>query len=347
MPFNLDDLDLDSVGSAPDTDNSVLDDNDLDLPDPEPETPAEETPEATPEAEKEAPEAESTEEEEGGEEAPSSFIQTLTGQFGYDFGDAEFSDDEDGVIQLARAAADKMFEEKRNRYAQEKTEAAKFLEYLEAGGNPAQYIQTAAPEVNYLDIEAIPETDTALQERVVRDEMLYRGVAKEKVDKLVEQYKAGGILQDQAEFALEELQTSQKEATNRIVQAQKELRDKQIQKQREYFNRITQRVQEAKDFSGLPIAEKDRSSFAQFIVPDENTGISTYQQKIAGLTDDQVLTIQYLVFQGFDLSKIVDTKVKTEKARSLTERLRSSERQPNSTATKRQKQTSNIEDLDI
>lgn len=302
------------------------------------------------EEEKGKKEAEGTGEDGKIDEDVPTLIGTIKDRFGYDFGDKEFEDSEEGLVELAIEAANKRFEQEVEQFSKENPDAHKFFEYLKAGGNPADYIKVMAPEINYLSVTEVKDEDVALQERLVRDSLLSVGEDEAAISEAISEYKASGVLKSEARRALGRLQRDQKEEQDSIVQTQKEHRESIVKKNQEYFEARRAEVEKAKDILGFPITEKDKVPFFEFIKPDEE-GRTAYAKNIESLTPQQVLAIQYLVFKKFDFASIIDTKAKTKHAESLTERLKNGggNRKVNggASSTERKTTTVDVDSLDL
>lgn len=256
-----------------------------------------------------------------GDEEEATIIGLIKSRFGYDFGEIEFPDDEDGIVSIALAAAEKKFEQQIEQFTKDSPEAAKFFEFLQNGGNPADYVSVMAPEVNYLSIAELKDDDVPMQERLIRDNLLAQGEEEESIRDAISEYKASNILKSEAKRALSRLQRDQREEQETINERQKQVETSRLEQNQKWFEERTKEVKAAKDIQGLPITEKDKDPFLSFIKINDN-GKSKYTERIPKLTPSQVTAIQYLVYKDFDFTKLIDTKAKTKQAETLTERLR-------------------------
>lgn len=354
--IDIDDIDFDlpsdeeptaPTGEAPKPDDPPAN------PDPskeegDPDPPKEKEEEGDPDPEEVEETEEGTKEGDEGEgEEDSGVISGLKTRLGFDFGEEEFEDTPEGVIELMNRAADKKAELLIDKFVEENPQAADFWKYLRAGGNPEQYIKVKSPEINYLDIQEVSDDDAPTQERLVRDNLRASGETDEAINEAIEEYKAAGILAGEAKRALSRLQRDQKGQQENLVK-QQEAQAAELKRQRdEYFEGLNQEIKKAKDFKGLPITEKDKDDFFAFIKPSES-GVSEYAKKIGDLGNEELLALQYLVYRNFDLSKLIKIKSSTDKAKTFSEMLKKGGKDtPSGTRRERNSSTVSVEDLDL
>ena len=312
-----------------DTKNSPYEEGETDEGDEEKPDSDEESPEDSEEEEEDGEgeskddEGDKDDDEEESPEEDATITDLLIDQFGYEeLQENEYEDSIDGVMQLARDAAEAGTRQQIDRYKENNPEAGQFLEYLENDGDPAKYIQTVSPQDNYLEIEEIPEENVTMQKKLVRDKLEADGYSEDQIENQLDSFESSGLLHNQAEMALHNLKKNQKEQKQQLLQEQKEEAERVRKQQKEYIDTLQSIVDESSEIAGMPIPEAKKDDFKEFITPDEESGVSPYAAKANDLTQEQVLGIQYLVFNGFDLSSIVNNRAKTQKAENLTEQLR-------------------------
>lgn len=304
----------------------------------------------TPETKEAVPvkEVEAEDEDEDEPDVEKGLIHDLQTQFGFDFGDAKFENSEKGVMELARAAAQMMADQTKEKYKAANPQAHQYLEFLENGGDSSTYINASASSADYLSYSGVPEEDEQFQEDLVLDELEDRGITGQRATDLVERYRAGGVLHVQAEMALESLQDTQTSVVNTLAETQRQTADQQRVQHDQITTAFREKIKISSEFSGIPLPEKDKEAFTTFAIPDAN-GNSGYAQKVnKGLTDEQVLTIQLLAYYDFDLSKVIENRARTKKAQTLEERLQKTTRSATSSQNSgRRSKSATTEDIDF
>ena len=106
---------------------------------------------------------------------------------------------------------------------------------------------------------------------------------------------------------------------------------------------------DAEDFAGIQITKRDKGEFFDYLsVPVTREGYTQRDLDHAEADMDIKLAIDYLMYTGFDLSSLIDSKAKTQTAKSLKERISRNEDRVKSTrrSTRRSKNV-DLDNLDL
>ena len=256
------------------------------------------------------------------DEEETSAISKLAKQSGYDFGDelADFDDTPEGFFKLSDRIAEKKFEERVEKFMGDNPVAGDFYKYVSKGGDPSQF-QEVYSQPDFNSISDIQPDDEELQEYLVAENLLADGVSEEETNQTIERYRGAGILRDEATRALAKLQREQTiERDSLMVQAdQAELRRQEENKQ--FFAEIKTSIDKSDNLNGLPITEKDKNPFYDYIAQTDETGKTGYMKAVEKMTTEDLLTIQYLAFRGFKISEFVKRTAQSSQAKTLTDML--------------------------
>lgn len=187
-----------------------------------------------------------------------------------------------------------------------------YLEYIEAGGDPARFIQTYS-QTNY---EAISDDqikyNEQLQKALVIEEMKASGDDQETIDDMIAIYEERGVLEAQARRAKKRGIVRQKEDQKNIIENQKKEATKAQEAREQFVEGLKEDINKREEIGGFDLNPKAKAKFVDFMTKPDKQG-HTELQKAASDTDKQLL-MAYLYFIDFDFTTL--EKKATTKATS-------------------------------
>ena len=130
----------------------------------------------------------------------------------------EFEEDEDkpkSVDELINYFQNVIEENSKPEYSSEEVEALD--NFVKQGGDLKKYLTIDAE----LDLDDIDIEDEANQKLVVKQLLKEKGFSTKKIDKLVSRYEEAGLLEDEAQDALEDLKEIKEEKKKQLLEDQK------------------------------------------------------------------------------------------------------------------------------
>jgi hypothetical protein len=130
----------------------------------------------------------------------------------------EFEEDEDkpkSVDELINYFQNVIEENSKPEYSSEEVEALD--NFVKQGGDLKKYLTIDAD----LDLDDIDIEDEANQKLVVKQLLKEKGFSTNKIDKLVSRYEEAGLLEDEAQDALEDLKEIKEEKKKQLLEDQK------------------------------------------------------------------------------------------------------------------------------
>ena len=289
---------------------------------PQDEPQEEEQPEEEPQeeqAEEQAEEPASKEQPSGAAEEEESIINELQAKLGYEL-EGEFDESIDGLLDFTKATADKMAQEQMQNVFSAFPDVQEYLNYRANGGDPKQYFQTAAPERDFSAME-VTEGDVVTQKQIVGAFLEGQGFDPSEIKETLEDYEDAGILERHAKKALTRLQTKQAQDKKSLIERQQQEAQAQAQENEKMWTEINGLVQQG-SLKGLTVPERDKKRFFDWMAsPIDQQGNSQRSVDRANLDQETLLALEYIVYKGFDLSKLVANNNTTQKARSLRSKL--------------------------
>lgn len=255
-------------------------------------------------------------------EEEATIISTLKERMGYDI-EGEFADDYDGIANLTKAMAEKIAEEQFQSVFQSFPDIQEYLNYRVSGGDPDKFFKVAAKEIDFGKLQ-LNKDDKGMQRKVVESFMQMQGFEPEEISETIQDYEDAGILLKNSERAVKKLAAHQiKEKENLVKQQQKQAQETARQTQ-ETWGQIGSIINKGRlrDFT---IPESDKKRFYSWMAtPVDNQGRSQRLIDREKLDQESILAMEYLMYKGLDISKLVSAKVNTKQAASLKAKLKSS-----------------------
>ena len=268
---------------------------------------------------------------EEGEESEASIISTLKERLGYEI-EGDFEDDYDGIAGLTKAMAEKIAEEQFRSVFQSFPDIQEYLNYRVSGGDPDKFFKVAAKEIDFGKL-ALNKEDKGMQRKVVESFMQMQGFEAEEITEAIQDYEDAGILLKNSERAVKKLAAHQVKQKESLVQEQQQQAQETAKQTQETWGQIGSIINKGRlrDFT---IPESDKKRFYNWMAtPIDNNGRSQRLIDREKLDQESILAMEYLMYKGLDISKLVSAKVNTKQAASLKSKLKSG----NPTASRRMK----------
>ena len=202
------------------------------------------------------------------------FFEVLSEKLGWSI------DEDDDVPQtaedLVKYFQDIIEEESKPSYAND--EVARLDEYIKNGGDIKTYLKIDA-ELNLDEIEI--EDDETNQKLVVKEFLKEKGFNEKSIEKKLQKYADAGLLEDEAEDALEALKEIKEQKKEQLLADQKKQSEEQGKRQQEFFNTVVSEIKGLDNIRGIKIPEKDKKTLMDYMFKPDSDGITKYQKDYA------------------------------------------------------------------
>lgn len=190
----------------------------------------------------------------------------------------EFEEDEDkpkSVDELINYFQNVIEENSKPEYSSEEVEALD--NFVKQGGDLKKYLTIDAE----LDLDDIDIEDEANQKLVVKQLLKEKGFSTKKIDKLVSRYEEAGLLEDEAQDALEDLKDIKEERKKQLLEDQKKAYREQLQRQQQFYDNVVSEIKGLKNIRGITVPEKDKKVLIDYILKPDTDGKTKYQKDYA------------------------------------------------------------------
>lgn len=221
---------------------------------------------------------EETEEEEevednNEENVVTNFFDAVAEKLNWEFEEGE--DKPKSVDELINYFQNVIEENSKPEYSSEEVEALD--NFVKQGGDLKKYLTIDAE----LDLDDIDIEDEANQKLVVKQLLKEKGFSTKKIDKLVSRYEEAGLLEDEAQDALEDLKEIKEEKKKQLLEDQKKAYQMQLQRQQQFYDNVVSEIKGLKNIRGITVPEKDKKVLMDYILKPDTDGKTKYQKDYA------------------------------------------------------------------
>lgn len=201
------------------------------------------------------------------------FFDAMSEKLGWDEIDEESKPKD--VESLLNYFSDIIEQESKPQYASEEIEALD--NYVKQGGDLTKYLQID----NELNLEEIDLDDETNQKLVVKSLLREKGFSEKQIDKKISKYIDAGLLEDEAEDAIEDLKEIKQQQKEQLLAQQKRAYEQYQQQQLDFCNNVVDEIKNLKNIRGIAIPDKDKRVLIDYILKPESDGKTKYQKDYA------------------------------------------------------------------
>lgn len=221
---------------------------------------------------------EETEEEEevednNEENVVTNFFDAMAEKLNWEFEEGE--EKPKSVDELINYFQNVIEENSKPEYSSEEVEALD--NFVKQGGDIKKYLTIDAE----LDLDDIDIEDETNQKLIVKQLLKEKGFSTKKIDKLVSRYEEAGLLEDEAQDALEDLKEIKEERKKQLLEDQKKAYREQLQRQQQFYDNVVSEIKGLKNIRGITVPEKDKKVLMDYILKPDTDGKTKYQKDYA------------------------------------------------------------------
>lgn len=203
--------------------------------------------------------------------AVTSFFEAISEKMGWEI------DEEDEVPQTPEELVEyfqSVIEENSvPQYASEEVEALD--NFVKNGGNLRDYFEVQGD----LDLEELSIEDDEVNQKLVLKEFLKeKGYSTKQIEKKLTKYEDAGLLEDEAEDALEALREIKEQKKQQLLKDQEKQAIEAQRRQQEYFQSVVNEIKGMDNVRGIKIPEKDKKVLLDYIFKPDADGMTKFQR---------------------------------------------------------------------
>ena len=233
-----------------------------------------------------------------------SFFDALSEKLGWD--DVEENEKPKTAQDLVEYFREVIEDNSKPDYASEEVE--KLDEFVRNGGNLKDYFQLDAD----IDLDNVVIEDNEVnQKAVVRMLLKEKGFSSSRIDKMINKYEDAGILEDEAQDAIEDLKEIKEAKKKQLLEEQQKQAQAVKRQQQEFFNNVMNEIKGMDSIYGIAIPEKDKKALLEYIFKPNSKGVTKYQEDYAKSLKNLV-TSAYFTMKGDSIITIAKKEGKKD-----------------------------------
>lgn len=255
---------------------------------------------------------------------PNTVVGDILEKLGYDT-ENEYDDTTEGLLQLTQDVGSQMAEDQLDQLFEKFPLVKNHLQYVLSGGDSQQFMKAYDPNNDYSKMD-VSEGDIGTQRAVLSDYFKTKGHEDDFIQEILEDYQDSGKLFTKATRAKDALAESQAKEREQLLEGQKTQKAQDSKQQKEFWNGVYDTIENSTEFAGLTVPKREKAKFFGYISNPVNRNGQTQRDIDHGSAEMEVkLAIDYLMFKGFKLDDIIQTKAKTSNTKSLRDKISKNE----------------------
>lgn len=201
------------------------------------------------------------------------FFDAMSEELGWEF--EEGDEKPKSVPELINYFKTVIEENSKPDFASEEIEALDA--YVKQGGDLRKYLQIDAE----LDLDDIDLDEEANQKAVVKMWLKEKGFSAKQIEKKISKYEDAGLLEDEAEDAIEDLKEIREQRKEQLLKEQEKAHKQYQEQQRAFYTNVVDEIKGLKNIRGIAIPEKDKKVLIDYILKPDADGRTKYQKDYA------------------------------------------------------------------
>ena len=280
-------------------------------------------------------------------ELDDSVVGQVLSKLGYET-EESYDDTTEGLISLTKDVGGQMADEQLDKLFERYPLIKDHLDYVVNGGRSQDFMTMHDPRSDYSKMK-IRENDHRTQKYVLGQYFKAKGHDSDFVEEMINDYEDGGKLFNKASAAKTALEKAQKEERNTAMEGQRQQLAEQQKQTKEFWDGVYDTIDKSNEFKGISVPEREKSKFYDYLsTPVTKEGYTQRDLDHTNSEMDVKLAIDYLMFKGFNLDKLIDKKARTKSTQNLKDKIKGHQETIKSAKKARRTSTSvDIDDLNL
>lgn len=262
------------------------------------------------------------------------FFDAMAEELGWEFDEEETESKPKNVSELIAYFKTVIEENSKPDFASEEIEALDA--YVKQGGDLKKYLQIDAE----LDLDDLDLDEESNQKAVVKMLLKEKGFSSKQIDKKISKYEDAGLLEDEAQDAIEDLKEIREQRKEQLLKEQEKAHKQYQEQQRTFYNNVVDEIKGLKNIRGIAIPEKDKKVLIDYILKPDADGRTKYQKDYAKGGVKNLIESAYFTMNA---DKLLEA-AKREGNNKAVERFRNSLKSTSVSSKSKQTQTSSSDE---
>lgn len=172
---------------------------------------------------------------------------------------------------------------------------AQLDEYVKNGGKFEDFYQRQQESVSYENMDMEDESN---QKAAIRDYLKYQGYTDEQINRKIERYEDGDLLEEEAEDAVTRLKQINQMQIAEQQKQQQLLMQQQEQQAIQFMKDLSTTVGSLTSIRGVNIPKQDRKALFDYITKTDENGLTRYQKDFNSNLVNNLIESAYFTMKG-------------------------------------------------
>jgi hypothetical protein len=208
-------------------------------------------------------------------------------------------------------------------------EVANIDQYVRKGGNLAEYMSNVYGDI---DLEKIDLEKESNQKAIIRQDLVNQGMSEARINRRIERMEDTGILEEEAEDALESLKEFKQKQQQTLLQKQEKAAADAERDNLEFVKSVEAELDAMDSVRGIPLTKAEKNKLYNYMLRPTADGVPQYHIDYRKHRKNMIESA-YFTMMGDKLVTKVEAKAKSTAAKKLKDKLADKGRRGNNLST--------------
>lgn len=242
------------------------------------------------------------------------FFDAFAEELGWDVAD---DDKPTNVQELVDYMGAMIEQNSKPHYADERI--ARLDEYVRNGGSFEDFYQRQQQSMSYDNMDMEDESN---QKAVIREYLRYQGYEDDQINRKIERYEDGDLLEDEANDAVVRLKSIQQQQIEAQELQQQQAKRAQEEQAQQFITNLTDTIYSLDNIRGIKIPKSDQKELFDYITKVDADGYTKYQKDFNANMVNNLIESAYFTMKGDTLLNEAKSTGRTSAANKLRTMLR-------------------------
>lgn len=242
------------------------------------------------------------------------FFDAFAEELGWDVAD---DDKPTSVQELVNYMGAMIEQNSKPHYADERI--ARLDEYVRNGGSFEDFYQRQQQSMSYDNMDMEDESN---QKAVIREYLRYQGYEDDQINRKIERYEDGDLLEDEANDAVVRLKSIQQQQIAAQELQQQQAKRAQEEQAQQFITNLTDTIYSLDNIRGIKIPKSDQKELFDYITKVDADGYTKYQKDFNANMVNNLIESAYFTMKGDTLLNEAKSTGRTSAANKLRTMLR-------------------------
>lgn len=187
-------------------------------------------------------------------------------------------------------------------------------DYIKNGGKFEDYYNQLSKGIDYDNIDMENEDN---QKTIIKEYLKKEGYSDTQINKKINRFEETGLLEDEANDALEILDKKTKQENEEVLKNQEALKQQQVKQQKEFYDGLTNDINNLQAVKEIKIPKEDRPKLLNYLFKSDANGVTQYQKDWQKDVKKNLIESAYFMMKGDQLLKSASRSGETSAVKKL------------------------------